>query len=86
MNRPKTPTAQHLFTTNKDRMPRNLTVRESEILDIESELLIELEKEGWVMVSNHLYEALLQWYRVMSTTNTGVLVKEIKMHLEGEDA
>ena len=55
MKGPRTPTGRRLLTTNKDdysaiaqaSLPRNLTVRESEILDIEAELLGALEDEGY---------------------------------------
>ena len=50
MNQPLTPTGQRLFTTNKDRMPRNLTVKESEIFDIENELLDALDAAGYAVI------------------------------------
>lgn len=91
---PRTPTARHLLTTNKDAysaipeacLPRNLTVRESELLDIEAELIVELEKEGWVLIPGPLYEALLQWFRVQSVSNGDVLFGEVGRHLREQDA
>lgn len=57
---PVTKVAKYLFTTNKDRMPRNLTVRESEILEIEAQLLVELESQGYVLLDEQTLAAALE--------------------------